>query len=130
MSAFNEFRCIGRVYGDPRLKSIDSQRFRTYFTLVIDSSLGEKKNFLPIVAPSHLSEKAKNFCRNGNLVALIGEMITKETYCPENSSVDVHVSFVATDIQLIEKVNRKQITDNDFTDVLKSIPLERGNNDI
>lgn len=130
MAIFNEFRLLGRCYGEPKFKSISGGRFRTYFTIVVDTSLGEKKSFLPVMAPSHIGEKAQVFCRNGNLVAVIGEFITKETYCPENSNIDVHVSFVATDIQLIEKCSRFGITDDLFVNTIKSMPLERDKNDV
>ena len=124
MASFNEFRLIGSCYSDAHKISIAKDRYKTTFTIAVDSVAQKKKHFIPVVAPSYLAEKAFQFCRNGNLIAVIGELMTNEVTDRSTGFININVYFVATDIALIEKVERTALRDKLFVDDVNKMPIE------
>jgi len=124
MAVDNLFRMIGVCYGNPVRKLYKLNKYHCYFTLVVDSFKGDKKNFIPMVAAYDVSEKAYALCRNGNEVAVKGEVITTEINNYQTGLIDVRIHFVATDIMLINKVNRKKLDDKKVADLISSMPID------
>lgn len=124
----NEFRFIGRCYGNPRRHlsyGEDGKRdkYKTYFTLVGKTS-SDRTTFTPIVSSYKMSDLAYELCRNGNKVAVSGEVFTIERNNYKTGLIDVHIFFLATDIMLLEKVKRKELNEQSVADVISSMPIE------
>jgi len=124
MATFNEFRFIGSVYSDARKSSSKEGTYKATFTLATKSTSGQKMHFIPIIAPSYLAEKAFHFCRNGNLISVIGEVMTAETTDRLTGYVSINVFFVATDVLMITKAERKPLREKSFVDDINKMPLE------
>lgn len=124
MAIGNEFRLIGICYGNPRRKFVKKDTYRTYFTLVTDGLKENTKSFVPIVAPSSLAELAHALCRNGNTVAVKGVISSYDSQNYLTGLIDVRIYFVATDIMLINKVERTELNDKTVADLIAKMPID------
>ena len=124
MAACNHFRFIGICYGNPKRRLYDANKYRTYFTLAVDSIKGQKKNFVPFVATGDNAEKAHALCRSGNKVAVIGEVITTEVNNFQTGQVDIKVHFMVTEIMMIHKAERTLLNETTVSEVIGSMPIE------
>ncbi len=129
MAIFNEFRFIGLCYGDAKAEIIDTEkRHRTTFTLVSKSSANKnKKVYIPMLAYGYLASRAAIFCRNGNLVAVNGEITSTEFFNRIEGSSQIQLYFLVSEIMLITKPYKKQLTDKDYQTIIELYDLEKGN---
>lgn len=124
MPSNNEFRFIGTVYGNPDLEQFDEKNYRVWFTLAIKSSIGKKTNYVRLLAPSNLWEKTYYFCRNGNTIAVYGEVVSKEITDKRTGNITTSLTFVVSDVFLIRKCSRTNVSTKKFEAIVNSMPLE------
>jgi len=124
MSTINEFRFIGTVYGNPELEQVDESNYRVWFTLAIKSNISKKTNYVKLLAPSNLWEKSYFFCRNGNEIVVNGEVISKEMTDRRTGSITSEIMFVCSDVLLIKKCQRRNVSEKKFRAIVNSMPLD------
>lgn len=130
MGAYNEFRFIGKCYGDStKVLTKDSKngikRYYTKITLVVKSRINNKKNnYIPITANGELAEKANLLCRNCNVVAIVGEIVTRELFDRNTGEVKIQTHFIANDIMLITKPTKKIINLKQYSDLVELASIE------
>ena len=130
MSAYNEFRFMGRCYGDARKvittnSTQDNPRYYTNIVLVVKSHRVKREpNYIPITATGDLAEKASLQCRNGNKVAICGEIITHNTVDYSTGEMTVRTFFLANDIMLIEKAKRVKLSTKKIVDLVETASID------
>lgn len=130
MSAYNEFRFLGRCYGDAqKIMTSDSnakkQRYYTNIVLVVKSKVAKKKlSYIPITASGKLAERAYLLCRNANKVAITGEIITHNIVDYNTGEMSVRTYFIANDIMLIEKPVRAKLNTKRFVSLVETASID------
>ena len=130
MSAYNEFRFLGRCYGDAKkILTADSTeekpRYYTNVVLVVKSKVAKGKlNYIPITASGKLAEKCSLICRNGCKVGITGEIITHNIVDYQTGEMRVRTYFIANDITLIERPLRKKINTKHFIDLVETASID------
>lgn len=131
MSAYNNFKFIGKCYGDARktlttaTQYAQEKKYYTTITLVVKcSSRPKKNNYIPITAYGELSEKASLLCRNGNKVAIEGEIMSKEFLDKDTGVIRVQTVYIAQDIMLIEKPLRQKVSNKVFTELVELASID------
>ena len=123
MALNNNFIFIGICYRDARkvLLKADNNAYYTDFTLVVRSEVtkSKKNNYITIRAIGELAEKASVLCRNGNKVAVNGEIITTELINRNTAEMKIRITFVAREILLISKPKRYLIGSDKYTKVVE-----------
>jgi len=129
MAIFNEFRFIGLCYGDAKAEVINTEkRHRTTFTIVSKSSANKnKKVYIPMLAYGHLATRAAILCRNGNLVAVNGELTSQEFFNRNEGTSQIQIYFLVSDIMLITKPYKKHLQEKDYQNIVELFDLEKGN---
>lgn len=120
MAEYNQFRYIGVVYGDALKTQVKNQkdRFKTKFTLVVNSSDG-KKNYFPITCYGDNAEKAALICRNGTRVAVIGEVKSLEFIDRQEGDIKIQIYFLATEVMKISRPEKKTISKKRYRDLVE-----------
>jgi len=126
MAAFNEFRLIGVCYGNARKEIIATKNGkRTAFTLITKSTANKtKKVYVPMLAYGKLSDKAAAICRNGNYVAVTGEIASKEFFDRQQGVSYIRLFFLVSDISLLIKATRKAINEKEYRNLIELFDLE------
>ena len=130
MSAYNEFRFLGRCYGDSMKvltanSTAEKTRYYTNIVLVVKSKVAKGKlNYIPITASGKLAEKAYLVCRNGNKVGITGEIITHNIVDYNTGEMRVRTYFIANDIVLIEKVKRAKTDGKHFIHLVETASID------
>ena len=123
MALNNDFIFIGVCYRDAKkvLLKTDKNSYYTDFTLVVSSEItkSKKNNYITIRAIGDLAEKASILCRNGNKVAVNGEIITSELINRNTAEMRIRITFVAREILLISKPKRYMVGSDKYKKVVE-----------
>lgn len=106
MALFNDFRLIGTAYDNAKevFSNNVSNKRHADFVLVTKSNVDTKKNvYVPIIAYGKVADLALHIARRENVIAVEGEIVTKEFFNKETGSLTVRIFFLAYDISLIRK---------------------------
>ena len=129
MSVANYFKVIGTVYGDaekiPIKKENARNKYYTHFTVVVHGDSKEwKKNYIPFIACGTLAEKAFHLCRNGNKVAVKGEVLTNEFFDRNSGEFKVEIVFLAKEVMLIVKTRKISVLPARYSKALEMASIE------
>ncbi len=124
MLAKNSFNFIGLCYGNAKVIYTKGSKKIGTVTLVIGDSYNHlNKNYIPIVAYGANVDLILNRCRNGNVVAVAGEVKSKNTFDRETGDVTVQIFFFVQEIMLIRKAKQKELTDAEINTIIANYGL-------
>lgn len=128
MAIFNQFRFCGTVYKNAQKHIIENTsptRYYTTFTLIVRSNVtGKKNNYIPLQASGDLCEKASLLCRNGNVVAVEGEIVSREWISRKTGVTSVQLTFLVNDIMLIKKPVKTELSFKKFSQTLETASID------
>lgn len=136
MSVINAFRFVGVCYGDARRVSKKDKSYYTRVTIVVKSySSPNDPHYVPLIFTGKLAEKSAIQCRNGNLISVSGEIVSRERFDNSKGSTQIQVYFIANDLLLLTKAYKKRLSSKSFSDLVQEFapeefsPPERSTND-
>jgi len=125
MISYNKFCFIGVVYSDSKTTITKNNTKVCKFTLTIKDDYSKTKtNYVPLVAYKSIADKCELLCKNGNIVAVEGEISTKEDFNNTTGQTEIRMFFIVSDIMTIQRLNRTKITDKKFNDLIKTYTLD------
>ena len=77
-----------------------------------------------MLAYGKLSDKAAAICRNGNYVAVTGEIASKEFFDRQQGVSYIRLFFLVSDISLLIKATRKAINEEEYRNLIELFDLE------
>ncbi len=117
MSGVNKVFLIGRLGGDPELKSTQNGKNVATFSLATSEKYNgaEKTEWHKIIAWEKLSEVAKNYLTKGRMVHVEGKIQTREY---ESQGVKRSVTeIIATNITLLDSSGIKNTAQQNVSEV-------------
>lgn len=119
MGAYNSFRFIGICYGDAKLVSKKTNDYYSKVMLVVKSKIvPSDKQYVPLVFSGKLAERSSIICRNGNLVSVTGEVVSKERFNRTTGETEIQMFFICNDLMLIKKAFKKRLSNQKFSDLV------------
>lgn len=128
MAAFNEFRLIGVCYGNAVNEVIPTKKDkRVSFTLRTKSNADKtKKVYVPMLAYGKVANKAAIMCRNGNCLAVKGEIVSRSFFNRNEGTTHIRLYFIVTEILLLVKPRFSKIDEKKFRDIVELFDLDKG----
>ena len=120
MAIVNQFKFIGRCYGDAYLTRTKQDNLRVQFMLIVKDSFNRKSvNYIPCMCYREIAQQATMFCRDNNVVAVEGEVCSTEIFDKRKGISYMKVVFIVTSIMLITKATKKWLSEKKFTDIVE-----------
>lgn len=122
MAVDNSFHLIGVCYGDCQ-KIIKHSKEYPYYTKVIivtKTSFNDKNQYVPITFVKKLADKSSVFCRNGNLISVTGEIVSRETFNQGTGNTVIELNFIANDVMLLRKAFKLRLSNKEFSDYIEN----------
>ena len=116
----NQFKFIGRCYGDSYVTRTKTGRLRVQFMLIVDDIFNRKNvNYIPCMCYHSIAEQATLFCRDNNVVAVEGQVCSDEYFDKQKGISYMKVVFIVTSIMLINKATKKSLSEKTFCDIIE-----------
>lgn len=120
MAVVNQFRFIGRCYGDAYLTRTKADNLRVQFMLIVRDDFNKKNiNYIPCMCYRDIAQQATAFCRDNNVVAVEGQVCSTEVFDKKKGISYMKVVFIVTSIMLITKSYKKWLSEKTFTDIVE-----------
>ena len=116
----NQFKFIGRCYGDAYLTRTKAGNLRVQFMLIVRDVFDKKnRNYIPCMCYKEIAQQATMFCRDNNVVAVEGQVCSTEYFDKQKGTSYHKVVFIVTSIMLVTKVTKKRLSEAKFTDIVE-----------
>ena len=120
MSVLNQFKFIGRCFGDGYVTRTKEGNLRVQFMLIVDDSFNRKNiNYIPCMCYYEIAEQATLFCRDNNVVAVEGQVCSTEMFDKKKGISYMKVVFIVTSMMLITKARKKSLSERKFCDIVE-----------
>lgn len=120
MAIVNQFRFIGRCFGDANLTRTKADNLRVQFMLLVKDSFDRKNtNYIPCICYREIAQQATMFCRDNNVVAVEGQVCSTELFDKKKGIQYMKVVFIVTSIILISKSTKKRLSERTFCDIVE-----------
>ena len=120
MGIVNQFKFIGRCYGDAYLTRTKEGNLRVQFMLIVGDDFKKKDfNYIPCMCYREIAEQATLFCRDNNVIAVEGQVCSTEVFDKKKGVSYMKVVFIVTTIMLITRATKKWLSERKFTDIVE-----------
>ena len=112
--SINKVILVGRLTRDPELKSTNSGKSATSFSVAVDNGYGENKttDFINCVAWNKTAEFVEKYFEKGNMIALVGRVSTR-TWEGENGKKNYVTEVVVSEVSFCGSKSEGQSKDED-----------------
>jgi single-stranded DNA-binding protein len=120
MGLVNQFRFIGRCFGDAYLTRTKADNLRVQFMLLVKDDFDKKDyNYIPCMCYRDIAQQATAFCRDNNVVLVEGQVCSTEAFDKQKGISYMKAVFIVTSIMLITKARKKSLSERKFTDIVE-----------
>ena len=123
-SSDNNFRLIGIVKGNPKALITRSEKKVSSFILCIKDAI-KKEDIVDVkcFAIGTASEQAIQWCRDGNVVGVIGGLSEIQRKVMK-TQIHTSIGFIVTDIFLIKQITKKKLSLEQFKNIINTYTFE------
>jgi len=115
----NKFSLIGIVNDNPVILNSPKGYKVCKFVLCVKSVFNyDKLTYVPIIAIKELGSKCSTLCQKGNMIAVDGELISKEKFNYEKRSFQTQLYFLAKSIKLIKRNRITMLKKDNILDLI------------
>lgn len=117
--AINKCVLMGRLVRDPELRTTESQKSVTNFTVAVDNGYGEDKktDFIGCVAWNKTAEMIAKYFTKGRMIALVGRISTR-TWEGQDGKKNYVTEVVVNEVSFCDSKpeGQESVTDNQGDD--------------
>jgi single-stranded DNA-binding protein len=120
MGLLNEFKFIGRCYGDGYVTRTREGNLRVQFMLLVNDDFNRKDfNYIPCMCYREIAEQATLYCRDNNVISVEGQVCSTELFDKKKGVSYMKVVFIVTSIMLLTKATKKTLSERKFCDLVE-----------